>query len=150
VQIQSPVISVRTDKKKPPAEEDIDTKIAVLLGSIASGSPGLEVSVRDGVLNLAAEGNATLTVKSIDVDIDFGRTSTEVTASGSTGFLKHIAIDIDVRTKDTAITRVALMVNAKEIDVIRTGRSFSRLQGRSLLSGRSSHISEEGMSRPFL
>ena len=129
VQIQSPVISVRTDKKKPPAEEDIDTKIAVLLGSIASGSPGLEVSVRDGVLNLAAEGNATLTVKSIDVDIDFGRTSTEVTASGSTGFLKHIAIDIDVRTKDTAITRVALMVNAKEIDVIRTGEVVLPLAG---------------------
>jgi hypothetical protein len=129
VQVQSPVISIRADKKKPPAEENIDTKIAVLLGSIASGSPGLEVSVRDGVLNLAAEGNATLTVKSIDVDVDFGRTSTEVTASGSTGFMKHIAFDIAVRTKDKSITRVAFTVNAEEIDVIRTGEVVLPLAG---------------------
>jgi len=120
VQVHSPVITVRTDRKKPPDEEDIDAKIAKLLGSIAVGSPGLEVSVRDGVLNLAAESNPALVVRDIDADADFGRVSTEVTASGSTDFVKRIHADIEVRTKDHALTKVDLSVNAKEIDIIRT------------------------------
>lgn len=123
VRIQSPVITIRTDKKKPPEEEDIDAKMVRLLTSIAAGSPGLEVSVRDGLLDLAAEGKASLTVKNVDFDADFGHASTEFTASGSTGFMKRLDIDIDVRTKDKSITTVALKVKAKEVDIIRLRES---------------------------
>ncbi len=129
VKIQSPVIAVRMDKKKPRDEEDIDAKLAGLLGSIAAGSPGLQVSVRDGVLNLAAEDNAALSVTEIDMDADFGRALLEVTASGSTGFLRRIVLDSKVKTNERSITGVSLTVNAKEIDVIRTREAILPIAG---------------------
>lgn len=129
LKIQSPVIAVRTDRKKPSDEEDIDAKLAGLLGSIASGSPGLRVSVRDGVLNLAAEDSATLSITDIDMDADFGLASVEITASGMTNFLKRIVLDITVRTQELSITGVSLAVNAREIDIIRAREVVLPLAG---------------------
>lgn len=119
VRIQSPDITIRTDRKKPPDEEDIDAKIARLLTSIAAGSPGFEVSVRDGMLVVAAEGKATLTAKDVDADADFKRASAELKVSGSTGFMNRMDVDIAVRTIDKLVTTVTLKVKAKEVDVIR-------------------------------
>ncbi len=129
VKLQSPVIAVRTDKKKSRDEEDIDAKLAGLLGSIASGAPALQVSVRDGMLNLAAEGNASLRVTDIDMDADFGRDSLAITASGHTGFLKRIALEITVKTRERSITGVSFAGKAKEIDVIRMREAILPLAG---------------------
>ncbi len=133
VRIQSPIIAVRIDKEKPPTE--IDTKVAELLRTIASVSPSLDMSLRNGVLNLTGEGNAALTVKDIDADADFGLAASEFTVSGNTGFMKRIDISIEVSTKEESIRRVGLSVNANDIDLIRTREAVLPLAGEASFVG---------------
>ena len=127
VQIQAPVISVRI--KKPSDEEDIDAKVAKLLAGISSEAPGLDVRIRRGVVNLAAEGGAALTVRDIEADADFGRMSADVSVSGNTDFVKRIDFAIDLNAGEKSVTRISLTINAKELDVVRSRDAVLPLAG---------------------
>lgn len=127
VLIQAPVISVRI--KKPADEEDIDAKLAKLLAGISSEFPGLDVRIRKGAVNLAAEGGAGLTVRDIDAEADFGRMSADVSVSGSSDFVKRIAIAVELKAGEKSVTSAELSVNAKEIDIIRARDAVLPLAG---------------------
>lgn len=127
VQIQAPVISVRI--KKPAEEEDIDAKLARLLAGISSEVPGLDVRIRRGVVNLAAEGGAELTVRDIEADADFGRMSADVSISGNSDFVKRIALAVNLKAGEKSVISADLSVNAKEIDIIRARDAVLPLAG---------------------